>query len=196
MITQVNKYYLPLKNDTISLLPLQAEHIEEMRELSSGSDIWKWYTSDLSDPNDLSTWMHGRLKESRQGDKMSYAVLLNSSGSVIGSTSFGHIDWDEKCVEVGWTWLGQDYIGTGINKQMKFLMLRHAFEIMDIERLELRTDELNVRSRRAMEKIGAQYDGILRNHRSTRGGRRRNTVIYSIIRSEWKELSQTIFKDL
>ena len=126
---------------------------------------------------------------------MSYAVQLNETAEIIGATSYGHISWEEKALEVGWTWLGKKYIGAGINKHMKFLMLQHAFEQMEIERLELRTDELNARSRKAMEKIGAKHDGTLRNHRSTQGGRRRNTVVYSIIKEEWPEIRQTIFKE-
>ena len=78
---------------------------------------------------------------------------------------------------------------------MKFLMLSHAFNKMEIERLELRTDELNVRSRKAMEKIGAKHDGTLRSHRATQGGKRRNTVVYSILKSEWPNIRKTIFKE-
>ena len=166
-----------------------------MRVLSSDKDVWTWYTEDLSDPDDLEQWMLARLEASNRGDMMSYAVVDKATDSVIGATSYGHIDWTERCIEIGWTWLGKAYIGTGVNKHMKYLMLRHAFDVMDIQRLELRTDEKNLRSRRAMEKIGATYDGTLRNHRSTQGGKRRNTVIYSIIRSEWKDLKDSIFAE-
>lgn len=191
----MDKWYIPLSNSLISLMPLQEEHIQEMRALSNGTDIWKWYTEDLSNPNALEAWMTQRLDASKRGDMMSYAVVLNETEKVIGSTSYGHIDWIEKYLEVGWTWLSQQYIGSGVNKHMKFLMLSHAFEKIGTERLELRTDEDNIRSRKAMEKIGATYDGTLRNHRSTQGNRRRNTVIYSIIRTEWEEIKETIFKD-
>lgn len=191
----MNQYYTPLSNQLISLVPITLEHIHAMRSLSSDSDIWKWYTEDLTNPDELERWMLNRLHESSKGDQMTYTVILNESGKVIGSTSYGHIDWEEKGIEIGWTWLGKAYIGSGINKQMKFLMLQHAFEMMEIERLELRTDEQNIRSRKAMEKIGAQYDGVLRNHRRTQGGKRRNTVIYSIIRSEWETVRDTIFNE-
>ena len=175
--------------------PLTADHIKYMRSLSGHSDIWKWYTQDLTHPDNLEKWMLSRLKETETELKMSYAVVLKSTDQVIGSTSFGNINWVEKGIEIGWTWLGKDHIGTGINKHMKHLMLVHAFEHMEIERLELRTDELNIRSRKAMEKIGAKHDGTLRNHRSTQGGKRRNTVIYSIIKSEWPEIKETIFAE-
>lgn len=191
----MKEWYVTLADDKISLLPMTRSHILEMRNLSSDSDVWTWYTEDLTDPDALEQWMTKRLEESERGEKMSYAVQLRETGDIIGATSYGHIDWVEKGIEIGWTWLGKKYIGSGINKHMKFLMLRHAFETMSTERLELRTDEENTRSRRAMEKIGAKHDGTLRNHRSTQGGRRRNTVVYSIIKSEWEQIRNTIFKD-
>lgn len=191
----MNQYYTPLSNQLISLIPITLEHIHAMRSLSGDSDIWRWYTEDLTNPDELERWMLNRLHESSKEDQMTYTVMLNDSGKVIGSTSYGHIDWEEKGIEIGWTWLGKEYIGAGINKHMKFLMLQHALETMEMERLELRTDEQNVRSRKAMEKIGAHYDGVLRNHRRTQGGKRRNTVIYSIIRSEWETIRETIFNE-
>lgn len=189
----MEKWYVPLKDEMITLLPITEDHILEMRKLSSDSDVWTWYTEDLTNPDALEGWMRKRLAETQKGNKMTYSVQLNETGEIIGATSYGHLDWVEKGVEIGWTWLGKKYIGSGINKHMKFLMLRHSFETMDIERLELRTDEENVRSRRAMEKIGAKYDGTLRNHRTTQGNRRRNTVIYSIIKSEWPQVRSSIF---
>ena len=189
----MKEHYIVLENSTLRLEPLTEKHVQEMRALGSDKDVWRWYTADLSSPDALEAWMTNRLKESQRGEKMSYAVILKENGKVIGSSSYGHIDWNEKCLEVGWTWLDKQYIGTGLNKHMKYLMLSHAFEAMAIERLELRTDEANVRSRKAMEKIGAIFDGTLRNHRSTQGGRRRNTVIYSIIGSEWDHVKINIF---
>ena len=189
------QFYVPLSDDRVLLEPLSDQYIEQMLSLSSDSDIWTWYTADLTDPRDLKSWMTNRLKETENEEKLSYAVLLKATKEVVGSTSYGHIDWKEKCIEIGWTWLGKEHIGSGLNKHMKFLMFRHAFETMGIERVELRTDEVNVRSRKAMEKVGATFDGTLRNHRTTQGGRRRNTVIYSILKSEWGHIRNNIFNE-
>jgi len=188
-------FYISLSDEKVLLAPLTESLIEQMLPLSGDRDIWRWYTADLSEPADLKAWMTNRLRETERGEKMSYAVVIKSTNEVIGSSSFGHIEWKEKCIEIGWTWLGKKYLGTGLNKHMKFLMLSHAFERMEIERLELRTDEVNVRSRKAIEKIGATFDGTLRNHRTTQGGRRRNTVIYSILKNEWPIIKASIFKD-
>ncbi|WP_462253033.1 GNAT family N-acetyltransferase [Ekhidna sp.] len=192
----MKEWYVTLSDHKISLIPITKDHILQMRRLSSDSDIWTWYTEDLTDPDALEAWMIKRLEETQLESKMTYAVRLEDTGEIIGATSYGNIDWQEHGIEIGWTWLGKKYIGSGLNKRMKYLMLRHAFEVMEVERLELRTDEENIRSRKAMEKIGAKHDGTLRNHRSTQGGRRRNTVVYSIIKSEWSTIKETIFKDL
>jgi len=191
----MKEHYIVLENSTLRLEPLTESHVKQMRALGSDTDVWRWYTADLSTPDALEAWMMNRFDESQRAEKMSYAVILKETGKVIGSSSYGHIDWQEKGIEVGWTWLDKPYIGSGLNKHMKFLMLHHAFETMAIERLELRTDETNVRSRKAMERIGASFDGTLRNHRGTRGGRRRNTVIYSIIKPEWEHIKKTIFSE-
>lgn len=184
-----------MSNDTVSLEPITREHIEELKYLGGDPDMWRWFTADLTEPKDLEEWMMARFNESEAKDKMTFAVRLKKTGRLVGSSSYGHIDWKEKSLEIGWTWIAADYIGKGINKHMKFLMLSHAFENLDIERLELRTDEINIRSRKAIEKIGAQLDATLRSHRYTRGDRRRNTVVYSIIKDEWPEIKRTIFKE-
>lgn len=184
-----------LSTDKVALEPLTEEHIQALTEVNSDADIWKWFSADLSGDDDMISWMHDRLSESDQGSKISFAVRDLSTNKIAGTTSYGHIEWDEHVIEIGWTWLGKSFFGSGINKHMKFLMLSHAFEEMEIERVEIRTDEINARSRRAIEKIGAELDGILRSHRITIGGRRRNTAVYAIIKKDWPGIRKSIFKE-
>lgn len=191
----MNEFYRTLSDDKVSLEPLTSDHIESLKEVCDDKEIWRWFTVDLSKPADMAGWMKRLLKDVEEGKKMTFAVRLLETGKVIGASTYGNIEWAEKNIEIGWTWLGGEFIGAGINKHMKFLMLSHAFDTMGIERLEFRTDELNVRSRRAMEKVGAKHDATLRSHRYTKGGRRRNSVIYSIIQEEWPEVKASIFKD-
>ncbi|MEM9338978.1 MAG: GNAT family N-acetyltransferase [Bacteroidota bacterium] len=191
----MQEYYIELSDERITLKPLRSSDIDQMKKICGDPVIWKWFTADLADPSNMEKWMSDRLNASEEGSQMTYAVVLNEHQQVAGSSSYGHINWKEKALEIGWTWLGADYIGSGINKHMKFLMLSHAFDTMEIERVEIRTDEINVRSRRAIEKIGTQLDGTLRSHRQTLGNRRRNTVVYSIIKEEWNEIRTTIFKE-
>ncbi|MEP1094989.1 MAG: GNAT family N-acetyltransferase [Cyclobacteriaceae bacterium] len=191
----MREFYRTLSDEKVALEPLTTDHIESLKEVCGDEEIWRWFTVSLSDPSDMAVWMNQLLTDSEQGKKMTFAVRLLETGNIIGASSYGNIEWKEKNIEIGWTWIGNDYIGSGINKHMKFQMLSHAFDNMEMERLELRTDELNVRSRRAMEKIGAKHDATLRSHRYTKGGRRRNSVVYSILREEWPEVKAGIFKD-
>ncbi|MEP5611795.1 MAG: GNAT family N-acetyltransferase, partial [Cyclobacteriaceae bacterium] len=168
----MKEFYKILSDEKIALEPLTLDHIESLKEVCGDEEIWRWFTLSLSNPSDMAMWMNQLLVDSEQGRKMTFAVRLLETGKIVGASSYGNIEWKEKNIEIGWTWIGNDYIGSGINKHMKFQMLSHAFENMKMERLELRTDELNVRSRRAMEKIGAKHDATLRSHRYTKGGRR------------------------
>lgn len=115
--------------------------------------------------------------------------------SFAGSTRFANISVKDKRVEIGWTWLGTQFQRTGLNRNNKFLMLSYAFEHCGLERVELKADGANVASCRAMEGIGATYEGALRSHTLMSDGRRRDTVYYSIIRSEWPRIKKTIFKN-
>lgn len=190
-----SQYYVKLTDSKVSLEPLTEEHIIQLANISEDPEIWRFFSADLSDPKEMTNWMGQRLNESSEGRQMTYAIKLNKTGQVIGTSSYGRIDLKEKVIEIGWTWIGASFIGAGINRHMKFLMLRHAFETMEIERLELRTDEDNVRSRRAMEKIGAQHDGTLRSDRFKPNGSRRNSVVYSILKDEWGGVKSSIFGD-
>jgi len=113
-----------------------------------------------------------------------------------GSTRFGNIDKINKVVHIGWTWLGKDFQGSGLNQHIKYLMLQYAFEKLDYERVEFRIDERNIRSRKAVEKIGATLEGILRKDIITKNGVRRNSCCYSIIKKEWPEIKENRFEGL
>ena len=111
------------------------------------------------------------------------------TGQVVGSTRFGALEEQSGRVEIGWTWVARPWQRSAVNTEAKFLMLRHAFETWQCERVEFKTDRLNVASRRAIERLGAREEGILRSHMRVQGGRMRDTVYYSIIREEWPGVS-------
>jgi RimJ/RimL family protein N-acetyltransferase len=114
-------------------------------------------------------------------------------GVVIGSTSFGNIDLLHGRLEIGWTWLGRQFQGVGINREVKFLLLRFAFEALEIKRVEFKTDVLNQQSRRALKNIGATEEGVLRSHMIMPHNRRRDTIYYSILADEWPEVKANYF---
>ena len=106
----------------------------------------------------------------------------------MGSTSFGNISLRDKRAEIGWTWIGQNYQGKGINSEIKYLMIKYLFETLDFERVELKTDVLNIKARKALLRIGLKEEGVLRSHTLMTHGRRRDTVYYSLLKSEWEEI--------
>jgi RimJ/RimL family protein N-acetyltransferase len=105
-----------------------------------------------------------------------------------------NIDWDNKVLEIGATWIGREFQGTGLNANMKFLMLQYAFETLNFEKVEFRIDERNTRSRKAVEKLGAKLEGILRKNVYLNDGFKRNTCCYGMLREEWKNIKNSVFE--
>jgi RimJ/RimL family protein N-acetyltransferase len=134
----------------------------------------------------------GRKKEFRYP----FAILEKKTGRFVGSTSFGYVSVKDRRLEIGWTWIDRQLHGSDLNRHCKFLLLRYTFESLDFERVEFRTDARNMRSQKAMEKIGATYEGELRSHTVMPDGFRRNTRFYGILKSEWPKIRATIFHDL
>jgi RimJ/RimL family protein N-acetyltransferase len=125
------------------------------------------------------------LDAQRQGMSLPFVIIHQPSGQIIGSTRYGNIDLHHRRLEIGWTWLTSAYQRTRANTECKFLLLCHAFETLKVNRVELRTDVLNEKSRKAIARIGATAEGIARRHIVTDSGRVRDTIYFSIISSEW-----------
>ena len=160
------------------------------------ADTWHWNVTKISDKEDLQSWAETAFSDRQLKRRYSFVMIDKATGWLAGSTSFGNISEADKRLEIGWTWIGKDFRGTGLNRQCKFLLLRYAFEELQYERVELKTDVLNVRSRQAMRKIGATEEGVLRSHTQMHDRRRRDTIYYSILKSEWSLIKATIFADL
>jgi len=159
-------------------------------------DTWKFTVTRISDSSEFYEWMEKCLHDIALQTRFTFVITDKETGEPAGSTSFGNITAVDKRLEIGWTWLGKKYRGSGLNRHCKFLLLTYAFEELQFERVELKTDVLNVRSRKAMLKIGATEEGVLRSHTLMHDGRRRDTIYYSILRPEWPIIKTTIFKDL
>ncbi len=118
----------------------------------------------------------------------SFIIFDKKTQKYAGSTSFWNISNIDKRLEIGRTWIGKDFQASGLNRNCKFLLLEYAFDVLEFERIELKTDERNTQSRNAIQKIGGQFEGIMRSHTLMIDGFRRSTVIYSILKSEWQTL--------
>jgi RimJ/RimL family protein N-acetyltransferase len=183
---------LILHNDLVRLRPLVHEDYNSLVTITGDSPMWLYFTSDLSVKPELKIWINTAVEDTRGKIRLAFAVIDRASGNVAGSTSFGNISYRDKRIEIGWTWLGREYQGKGINDSMKFLMLKYAFETLEFERVEMKTDVLNIHARRALLRIGATEEGVLRSHTLMTNSRRRDTIFYSILRSEWCQIKKGI----
>lgn len=181
-------FNLILQTDKIILRPLISDDFNAFVKLTADESMWTWFTSDLSVKPELQSWIDTALNDIKNKTRLAFTVINKSNGNVIGSTSFGNISYHDKRIEIGWTWICKEYQGKGINNQMKYLMLEYIFETPAFERVEFKTDILNIPARKALLRIGAKEEGVLRSHTLMTHSRRRDTVYYSILRSEWNDV--------
>lgn len=174
-----------LENETVLLRPLTKEDYEGLSKIAFEPEIWKFTTSCALNSNELKEYINNALDKRNRNSRYPFAVIHKASGSIAGSTSYGNISVKDKRIEIGWTWLGKIFRGTGLNKECKVLLLQYAFEHLKFERIEFKTDVLNTAARKSLQKLGAKEEGILRSHTLMHGGRRRDTIYYSILAEEW-----------
>lgn len=156
----------------------------------------KFSPSDISSPEKLKSYVTIAVDGYKQKTIIPFIIYDKKKQAYAGSTRFGLINWKNKVLHIGWTWIGKEFQGTGLNKQVKFLMLRYAFEILKFDKVEFRIDERNTRSRKAVEKIGGKLEGILRKDTLMQDGFKRSTCCYGILNEEWHNLKTNIFSDL
>ncbi|MFY0254888.1 GNAT family N-acetyltransferase [Chitinophaga sp. 30R24] len=186
--------FLPvLENKRVLLQPLQTSHKEVLLPLALEPSLWEVGMSQLTDDASLEKYIQVALTERAAKTAIPFVVFDKKENRIAGSTRYAAITLPHKRLEIGSTWITPSLQGSGLNKAMKFAMLQHAFEVMDMNRVELKTDELNTQSRNAILSIGCTQEGILRRHMITSTGRVRNTVYFSIVKEEWLAVKQRIF---
>lgn len=179
-----------LEGSLARLEPLREDHLPALIAIGLDPELWRWTVALVRTPEDMRHYVRVALDLAERGEALPFVTIEKSTMRVAGSTRFGNIDRANRRVEIGWTWLGREFQRTGINTEVKYLMLRHAFEVMQCLRVELKTDALNLQSRTAIERIGAREEGTLRSHMVTETGRIRDTVYYSILADEWPTVRQ------
>jgi RimJ/RimL family protein N-acetyltransferase len=174
-----------LRSARVTLEPLTQDHAADLRAAVKDGELWKlWYTF-VPEPEQMSAEIDRRLGLQAAGSMLPFAVIDNETGKAAGMTSYMNVDPVFKRVEIGSTWYRQAVQRSSLNTQCKLLMLTHAFTTLECIAVEFRTHALNTQSRRAIERLGAKLDGILRNHMRTKNGTLRDTCVYSIIAGEW-----------
>ncbi|CAM3364531.1 GNAT family N-acetyltransferase [Zobellia roscoffensis] len=184
-----------LEKNMVKLIPLEKKHTQALWPVAQQVDLYQYGSNDVSTQEKLEAYIVTALDETKQGKAIPFAIYNTSTNTCVGSTRFGHIDEKNKVLHIGWTWIAPAVRGTGFNHQMKFLMLNNAFENMEFEKVEFRIDERNIRSRKAVEKLGATLEGILRKNVVTKSDFRRSSCCYGILKEEWAEIKQTNFKN-
>ena len=144
----------------------------------------------MSDVDVLYKWIEAGINDINNKKRLAFTVIDKQSNQIVGSTSIGNISPHDRRVEIGWTWLGREFQGRGINDQAKYLLIKYCFEELDCERVEFKTDILNEPAKRALKRIGAVEEGVLRSHTLMTNNRRRDTIYYSILKHEWQNLKQ------
>ncbi|MCU1479639.1 MAG: hypothetical protein JWQ19_425, partial [Subtercola sp.] len=169
----------------VTLVPLALEHVPDLQRAVAEGDLWQtWYTR-IPSPDDMTDAVQHRLDLNAAGEWVPWAVVSNDTGTAVGMTSFLNIRADNRKLEIGSTWLAKSLQRTGINSDAKLLQLTHAFETLGCVAVEFRTHWHNQQSRAAIARLGAKQDGVLRNNDIWRDGTLRDTVVFSIIESEW-----------
>lgn len=174
-----------LQGEHALVTPLTAAHGPALAEAVKDGELWKlWYTS-VAAPDDMAADIERRLALRAEGSCLPFTVIERRTGEPVGMTTFMNIDAANRRLEIGATWYRASSQRTAINTECKRLLLAHAFEVLDCIAVEFRTHFFNRASRRAIERLGAKLDGILRSHSRSLDGSLRDTCVYSIIASEW-----------
>jgi N-acetyltransferase len=176
---------ITLCGEHVTIEPLRAEHHDGIVGVVNDGELWNlWYTK-IPTPENVQTDIDRRLAMRDKGSMLPFVIIDNARNKIVGVTSYMNIEAEYRRVEIGATWYAASAQRTPINTECKRLMLAHAFEALDCIAVEFRTAFVNQQSRRAIERLGAKLDGILRSHQLSTNGTLRDTCVYSIIACEW-----------
>jgi N-acetyltransferase len=174
-----------LAGDLVTLEPLHADHHDELVAAASDGRLWElWYTS-VPSPETMRADIAEKLAEQAQGTRLPFTVRRNDTGAAVGMTTYLNAEAEVPRLEIGSTWTARSAQRTGVNAESKLLLLTHAFEVLGCIAVEFRTHWHNLQSRTAIARLGAKQDGVLRNHRRMPDGSLRDTVVFSVLESEW-----------
>jgi len=182
-----------LNGKYVRLEPMTEDHIPGLAEIGVGQTFWDFMLYGRMDSvEDMRNWVMDILSRAQNGTDLPFVAIHLASGKVAGATRYLNIMPKDRGLEIGGTWYGTEYQRTTVNTECKYLLLTHAFEKLGCIRVQLKTDLRNVRSQKAIERIGAKREGILRNHMILPSGQFRDSVFYSILDSEWPEVKKRL----
>ncbi|MAO17194.1 MULTISPECIES: GNAT family N-acetyltransferase [Flavobacteriaceae] len=184
-----------LENERVLLVPFENSRNQELKEIIFEKRIWEFMGMHINDEEDFQTYLSSTINDKLNGICYPFLIIDKINNCVAGSTRYGYLNpISEKC-EIGWTWYGINFQGTGLNKACKYELLNFGFENIGFRRIQFSADQENLRSQRAIEKLGAKKEGVFRNNYIAPNGESRNDVYFSIIKEEWNEIKIAEFAE-
>ncbi|TYS70491.1 GNAT family N-acetyltransferase [Sutcliffiella horikoshii] len=174
-----------LENSVVHLKPMQLEHVEGIFEAAQDNQIWEHMTVNLTEKHHVINYVNDAVQKRKNNTDNAFVIIDKQTGKIIGATWFLDISEDHKRLEIGSTWIHPVYWRSNINTNCKYLLLNYCFEVLRLNRVQIKTGHENFRSQQAIERIGAVKEGVLRNHMIRKEGAIRHTVLYSIIKEDW-----------
>lgn len=185
-----------LTNGIVSLIPISLEHTDGIHAAAQDIDIWEHMSVDLTNRENCLEYVQDAIKKREAGTDFAFVIFHNETNTIIGCTWFLDIYPNHKRVEIGSTWLNPKYWRSPVNTNCKWLLLQYCFEVLKYNRVQIKTGHRNLRSQKAIERIGGVKEGILRNHMIQRNGDIRHTVMYSITIEDWPKTKQAFIEKL
>ena len=177
---------IELVGQKVKIRPMEQDDLIELYNAGNSADIWTYMPMSVQSLDDMKRLIDNALKAREQGTEFPFVIIAKDSQKIVGSTRFLDISTANRSLEIGWTWLSPAVWRTSINTESKYLLLRHCFETLGTIRVQIKTDGRNQRSQKAIERLGAVREGVLRRHRIMYDGFVRDSVYYSIIDQEWQ----------
>ncbi len=179
--------HVTLANEHVRLAPLGLQHVDGLKRAAADGELWKLRVTSVPEPDDTRGYVERALQGFAEGHRLAFVVLDAKSGEVIGSSSYHDIVPAVERLEIGYTWYAKSRQRSHVNASAKLLLMTHAFESLGAQLVGWRTDNFNFASQRAIERLGARRDGVIRHHALRRDGTVRDTVMYSMLAGEWPE---------
>ena len=177
--------HFTLENDRVRLSPLSLENYQQLAKVAMQPGLVRYSPGNIESPSGLKSYVDKAIKTRERKQAIPFIIYDKSVKAFAGSTRYMHSDWKNKVLHIGATWIGREFHGTGLNTEIKNLMLDYAFQHMGFDKVAFRIDERNTASRKAVEKLGAQLEGILRKNVYLDDGYKRNTCCYGLLKDEW-----------
>ncbi|MEW5069000.1 GNAT family N-acetyltransferase [Bacillus subtilis] len=185
-----------LTGELIRVVPMDKSHIQGLYEAANDENIWTHLPKTITTLRGMEAFVEEALQTKETGTECPFVIIHRKTGKMVGTTRFLYMSSASRSLEIGWTWFHPSVWGTSVNTECKYLLLQYCFEQLKTIRVQFKTDERNIRSQKAIERLGAVKEGILRNQMIRKDGTFRNSVFYSIIDSEWPSVKQHLERRL